>query len=207
MRMRDLAAARPRFGYQRIHLMLRREGRVVNRKKVLRIYREQGLAVRTRRRHKLAARLRVPMPVPLGPREQWSIDFVTDALVEGRRIRVLTVIDNYTRECLALEVAGSLPSPVVTAALDRAISRYGKPNVITCDNGPEFTANLTAPDRIMATRLQRSQTAFEHRRHYPDRVRSPTAVRLRGPQPGQIYVTRSTYKRSTIGEVQNGATF
>jgi putative transposase len=141
MRMRDLAAARPRFGYQRIHLMLRREGRVVNRKKVLRIYREEGLAVRTRRRHKLAARLRVPMPVPLGPREQWSIDFVTDALVEGRRIRVLTVIDNYTRECLALEVAGSLPSPAVTAALDRAISRYGKPNVITCDNGPEFTAN------------------------------------------------------------------
>ena len=136
-----LAAARPRFGYFRIYLLLRREGWIVNRKKVLRIYREEALFVRTKRRHKHAARLRVPLALPDGPRERWSIDFVTDALVEARRIRVLTVIDNFTRECLALEVAGSLPSDAVTAALDRAIAIYGKPRVITCDNGPEFTAN------------------------------------------------------------------
>lgn len=125
----------------RIHLMLRREGWKMNRKKVLRLYREEGLFVRTKRRHKIAAHLRVPMALPDGPRERWSIDFVSDALVEARKIRVLTVIDNFTRECLALEVACSLTAQAVTSALDRAIDVYGKPRVITCDNGPEFTSN------------------------------------------------------------------
>lgn len=141
MRLRDLAAARPRYGYLFLYKLLRREGWFVNRKKVLRIYREEGLIVRTRKRHKHVARLRVPMRLPDGPGERWSIDFVSDALAGGRKIRVLTAIDNFTRKCVTLNVARSLPSPAVTTALDRAIETYGKPQVITCDNGPEFTSN------------------------------------------------------------------
>ncbi len=141
MRIRDLAAARPRFGCHRLYVLLRREGRTVNHKRVYRIYCEEALQVRVRRRKKLAARLRVPLPAPSYPRERWSIDFVSDALVGARRIRVLTVVDNFTRECLALEVAPSLNSRAVTKALDRAIAHYGKPEIITCDNGSEFTAN------------------------------------------------------------------
>lgn len=139
--MRDIAAARPRFGYPRMCVMLRRQGWIVNHKKVLRIYREESLYVLVRRRKKRAAEVRVPIPPPDGPGQHWSIDFVSDALVGSRRIRVLTVIDNYTRECLALEVAASLPSPAVTKSLDRAIAQYGQPRAITCDNGTEFTAN------------------------------------------------------------------
>lgn len=141
MRLRDLAAARPRYGYLFLYKLLRREGWVVNRKKVLRIYREEGLSLRLRRRRKHVARIRVPMLLPDGPGERWSIDFVSDALVEGRKIRVLTAIDNFTRECVTLEVASSLSAQAVTAALDLAIEVYGKPRVITCDNGPEFTSN------------------------------------------------------------------
>lgn len=141
MRLRDLAAARPRYGYLFLYKLLRREGWIVNRKKVLRIYREEGLTLRLRKRRKHVARIRVPMMLPDGPGERWSIDFVSDALVEGRKIRVLTAIDNFTRECVALEVMPSFPAQAVTEALDRAIETYGKPRVITCDNGPEFTSN------------------------------------------------------------------
>lgn len=141
MRMCDLAAARPRYGYLFLYKLLRREGWIVNRKKVLRPYREEGLSLRLRRRRKHVARIRVPMALPDGPGERWSVDFVSDALVEGRKIPVLTAIDNFTRECVALEVAPSLSAQAVTSALDRAIEVYGKPRVITCDNGPEFTSN------------------------------------------------------------------
>lgn len=140
MRMKELALARPRYGYRRLHVLLRREGWRVNHKKVLRLYREEGLTLRIpRRRRKLASWVRVPLPAPDKPDERWTLDFVTDALADGRRFRILTVLDIFSRECLALDAATSLPSSLVTLVLDRLIARRRMPKVITLDNGTEFT--------------------------------------------------------------------
>lgn len=124
MRIRDLAHARPRFGYNRIWAMLRREGWLVNRKRVRRLYRLEGLQVRMRvRRRKHIALHRGPAPVPLGPRERWSMDFVHDALVDGRQFRILTVVDQWSRQSPMLEVASSMSGHGVAEALNRAIAR------------------------------------------------------------------------------------
>ena len=140
-RLCELALARPRYGYVRLHILLRREGWRVNKKKVYRLYHELGLMVRTKRRRKHASHLRVT-PSPTQRRnERWAMDFVSDSTADGRSFRVLTVIDTHTRECLVLEVARSLCAPQVTAALDRVIATRGKPQMITCDNGTEFTSN------------------------------------------------------------------
>jgi putative transposase len=140
LRLRDLAAARPRFGYRRLHIMLRREGWAVNHKRIYRLYREEQLLVRTKRRRKLVSRVRGRLPQPSAPRQQWAMDFVSDALVGAHHLRVFTVIDVYTRECLALVAGATMPAAAVTAALDRAIARYGAPLAIMCDNGTEFTS-------------------------------------------------------------------
>ncbi len=108
-RLKELASERRRFGYRRLGIMLRREGFVVNHKKVYRLYREAGLVVRRRKRKKLAGMERVMPPLPERRNQRWSMDFVPDGLADGRRIRVLTLVDNYSRECLALEVGTSLP--------------------------------------------------------------------------------------------------
>ena len=108
-RLKELASERRRFGYRRLGIMLRREGFVVNHKKVYRLYREAGLVVRRRKRKKLAGMERVMPPLPERRNHRWSMDFVQDGLADGRRIRVLTLVDNYSRECLALEVGTSLP--------------------------------------------------------------------------------------------------
>ncbi len=141
MRLRELAMARPRYGYRRLTILLRREGWQVNSKRVYRIYREEGLKVRIKRRKKLASYARVRPPAAGRVNERWSMDFVADSLSDGRRIRVLTVIDSFTRECLALKVAKSLPSPSVTETLNRVIRHRGAPRTIQVDNGTEFTSN------------------------------------------------------------------
>ncbi len=139
-RICELAAERPRWGYRRIHVLLGRDGWVVNRKRVLRLYREEGLAVRRkgRRRRSHASR---PVREPIGrPNQRWSVDFVHDALSNGRRFRCLTVLDEFTRESLAIEVDYSLPSSRVICVLERLYEERGLPEVIVSDNGSEFAS-------------------------------------------------------------------
>lgn len=137
-RIHTLACERPRYGYRRIHALLRREGRVVNRKLVYRLYKAAGLAVRRRSRRKL----RITRPMPLlpvtRPNERWSMDFVHDYLGDGRRLRTFNVVDAYTRECLAIEVDTSLPAQRVVRVLDALVWKYGVPFSLRVDNGPEF---------------------------------------------------------------------
>jgi len=137
-RLRELAALRPKWGYERLHTLLRREGRLVNHKLVLRLYREEGLAVARRRKKKHVSMPRVPLPTPRVPNERWSMDFVTDALSDGRQFRCFTIVDDMTRECPAIEVAHSLPALRVIQVLERLSLTRGLPRSIVCDNGPEF---------------------------------------------------------------------
>ena len=138
--MREIAATRRRFGYRRIGLMLEREGITMNEKKLRRLYREEGLAVKRRRGRKRATGTREPMPVPDGPSKRWSLDFVSDVFGPARRFRMLGVIDDYTRECLALVADTSLSGARVVRELDRCIRLYGKPETIVSDNGSELTS-------------------------------------------------------------------
>jgi putative transposase len=137
-RLRELAREYPRFGYRRLHLYLHRE-MGVNHKKVQRVYRELGLSVKRTRRRRLH---RQPQPrrVLTAPNQEWALDFASDVTAAGQRIRVLGVIDSFTRQCLALETATSFPSRRVTRVLERAIAACGKPQSIRSDNGPELTS-------------------------------------------------------------------
>ena len=139
-RLRTLAAQRPRFGYRRLHIFLRREGWSVNHKRVYRLYREEGLTVRRRRRTRRAQAPRTPLPEPSGPTVRWSMDFMADTLREGRRFRTFNVVDDFTRECLAIEVDFSLPAARVVRVLERIAAQRGLPQVLVSDNGPEFTS-------------------------------------------------------------------
>ena len=139
-RMREIAATRRRFGYRRIGIMLEREGIVMNQKKLRRLYREEGLAVKRRRGRKRATGTREPMPVPDAPSKRWSLDFVSDVFGPARRFRMLNVIDDYTRECLALVADTSLSGARVVRELDRCIRLYGRPETIVSDNGTELTS-------------------------------------------------------------------
>lgn len=139
-RMRDLAGVRRRFGYRRIGLMLEREGIRMNHKKLRRLYGEEGLQVKRRRGRKRAHGTRTPMPVPTGPNERWSLDFVSDVFGAGRRFRILGVIDDHSRECLALIADTSLPGSRVARELDAIVARRGKPRTIVSDNGSELTS-------------------------------------------------------------------
>ena len=138
-RLRELAAERPRFGYRRLHALLRREGLVVNHKRVARLSGEEGLAVRRRARKRLAREGRGAVPAPSRPDERWGLDFMSDALATGRRIRLLCVLDLFTREALAIEVALSLPGARVAAVLDRLATERTPPAELVLDNGPELT--------------------------------------------------------------------
>lgn len=140
LRLRELAHARPRFGYLRVHVMLPREGWVVNRKRVYRLYREEGLMVRLTCRRKRASPLRGLLPQPRQLNERWSMDFVADTLLDGRRFRTLTVVDNWSRHSQLLEVDFTLTGTKVVAALERVAKRSGYPQMITVDNGSEFTS-------------------------------------------------------------------
>ena len=139
MRIREIAHARPRFGYLRIRVLLRREGWPVNHKRVRRLYRLEGLQVRLRvRRRKHMALHRGPAPSPAGPTERWSMDFVHDAVADGRPFRVLTVVDQWSRQSPLLMVASSMSGQHVGEALDRVLIGTQAPRSITVDHGTEF---------------------------------------------------------------------
>jgi len=138
--MKAVASERRRFGYRRIHVMLQRQGIEMNLKKLRRLYREEKLQVRRRGGRKRALGTRRPMVVPDGPNQRWSLDFVSDAFTDGRRFRVLAVVDDYTRECLALVADTSLSGLRVTRELDQIITCRGLPGTIVSDNGTELTS-------------------------------------------------------------------
>lgn len=140
-RIREIAQARPRFGYLRIHVMLRREGWPVNRKRIHRLYRLEGLQLRMRvRRRKHQCLHRGPVPTATRLHERWSMDFMHDRLADGRPIRVLTVVDQWSRCSPVLEVGVAMNGQSVAATLDRIVDRDGAPVSITVDHGTEFTS-------------------------------------------------------------------
>jgi putative transposase len=139
-RLRELAEQRKRFGSPRLHILLKREGLVINHKRTERLYREEGLALRRKRRRKGAAGARVIIPFPQRTNERWSMDFVTDSIVTGRRFRSLVIVDDYSRECPAIEVDTSLGGRRVVNVLEKLAETRGLPEVITIDNGPEFAS-------------------------------------------------------------------
>ena len=139
-RMRAIAGERRRFGYRRIGLMLEREGIEMNHKKLRRLYKDEGLAVKRRRGRKRAMGTRVPQEVPRSPNERWSLDFLSDVFEPGRRFRILAVIDDCTRESLALVADTSLSGRRVARELDNLVRLYGKPTSIVSDNGTELTS-------------------------------------------------------------------
>jgi putative transposase len=140
-RLRELAAERRRFGYRRLLILLRRDGFVVNHKRLFRLYREERLTVRKRGGRKRALGTRAPMTIPQGPNERWSLDFASDVLSDGRRFRVLVVVDDFSRECLALVADSSLSGRRVARELDRIAELRGLPLMIVSDNGTELTSH------------------------------------------------------------------
>lgn len=140
-RLKELAGLRRRFGARRLHTLLRREGFKVNFKKIKRIYREQNLLLKLRQRNKIKSSVRVPLELPQSPNQRWSMDFVSDQIgPTGRRFRVLTVVDVFTRECVTLYVDFSIPGQSVVRELELAVIERNKfPKSIVIDNGSEFT--------------------------------------------------------------------
>jgi putative transposase len=142
IRLVELAAQRPRFGYRRLHVLLRREGIRINHKRIERLYREEGLAVRRRTRKSVTRVLRGRPPAPEGVNEQWALDFLHDTVASGRTIRLLSVLDVFTREALALEVDTSLPGSKVVRVLDRLADERPLPDQLVLDNGPELISRV-----------------------------------------------------------------
>ena len=140
-RLKALAAERRRFGYRRLHVLLRREGHAVNRKRVQRLYREEKLTVRRRGGRKRAMGTRRPIEVAMAANQRWSLDFVSDQMTDGRRFRILTVVDNCTRECLSLVADTSISGLRVARELDAIIRWRGRPTTVVSDNGTELTSN------------------------------------------------------------------
>ena len=138
-RMLELAAERPRFGYRRLHILLVREGWAINHKRIQRMYREERLAVRRKKRKRVAQTARQPKVMLEGLDERWSMDFMADSLATGRGFRTFNIVDDFTRECLAIEVDTSLSGQRVTRVLDRVIEQRGRPKSLVMDNGPEFS--------------------------------------------------------------------
>ena len=139
LRLRDLATSRVGYGYRRLYILLRREGWQVNHKRVYRLYREEGLGMRKRPpRRRVACLKREIHPVASKKNECWSMDFVSDQLYDGRRIRVLTLVDNHTRESLALHVDQRVRGRDVVRVLEHVADGRGLPSAIRVDNGPEF---------------------------------------------------------------------
>jgi putative transposase len=139
-RLRELASQRRRFGYRRLHILLTREGLLMNHKKLRRLYREERLQVRRRRGRKRALGTRAPMAIPQGANQRWSLDFLSDAFTNGRRFRILAIVDDFTRECLALVADTSLPGLRVVRELDAIITTRARPAMIVSDNGTELTS-------------------------------------------------------------------
>lgn len=140
-RLKELALERRRFGYKRLAILLRREGFYFNLKKIYRIYKEEGLSVMKRKGRKKAVGTRKPLPKPDKINQVWSLDFMSDALFDGRRFRIFGVMDQCSRECLKLIADTSIGGVRVARELDELISKRGKPLCIVSDNGTEFTSN------------------------------------------------------------------
>ncbi len=141
LRIKDLAATRVRYGQRRIHILLRREGWLVNIKRVARIYRAEGLAIRVKTpRRRRAAVVREEIVARTAPNQSWAMDFMHDILADGTKIRLLTIVDIFSRESIALEVDYGFKSPQVVEVLRRAVAQRGAPQRIHCDNGPEFVS-------------------------------------------------------------------
>src|SRR5271156_3440000 len=140
VRLRELASVRRRFGYRRLLLLIRSEGVLINHKKLRRLYAEERLQVRRRGGRKRALGTRAPMVLPQGPNQRWSLDFVSDTLTDGRRFRILAMVDDYTRECLCLVADTSLSGLRVVRELDALIARRGRPLGCVSDNGTELTS-------------------------------------------------------------------
>jgi putative transposase len=138
IRLRDLAGSRVRYGYRRLTVLLRREGWAVNAKRVYRLYQEEGLQVRKPKRAKRAAHARVPLPQPVRANQRWSMDFVSDRFSDGKWFRILTVVDQYTRECLCCYADQTQTGEKVVDHMKRLIQLRGAPESITTDNGSEF---------------------------------------------------------------------
>ena len=155
-RLRYWASLKPRWGAPILHDVLKAEGLVINHKRTERLYREEGLSLRRKRRRKLPAVARVSLSVPQGPNERWSMDFIHDQLATGRRFRCLTLVDDFTRQCLAIHVDTSIGGTSLVAVLQRLALSGRLPKAITVDNGPEFTG------KALHLWAQRSGVALHH---------------------------------------------
>jgi putative transposase len=141
-RLTELAGQKRRYGYRRLHVLLLREGWLLNWKRTYRVYREAGLIVRRRKRKRIVGIERQDKVMTTGPNQSWSMDFVSDGFVDGRRLRCLNIVDDFTKECLAIEVDTSLPGRRVVSVLERLAEMRGLPRSITVDNGPEFISKV-----------------------------------------------------------------
>lgn len=163
-RIKEIAATRVHYGYRRVHVLLRREGWRDNCKQVYRLYRAEGLSLRhCRPRRNKSARLRQPKQLVSTKNEIWSMDFVADALFDGRRLRALTIVDNYTRECLAIEVGSSLKGDDVVSALTRIVAVRGRPKTIKTDNvlnASGLSSRSNSDPGRPASALRRPETAL-----------------------------------------------
>jgi len=139
-KLRALAHERHRFGYRRLFVLLRRDGEASGRNRIYRLYRDEGLSVRKRRGRRRAAGVRAPIPVAAHKNARWSLDFVHDQMANGRRFRVLNIVDDVTRECLAAIPDTSISGVRVARELTALIARHGRPGMIVSDNGTEFTS-------------------------------------------------------------------
>lgn len=143
LRLKELAQARVRYGYRRLHVLLRREGWTVNVKRIYRLYKEEGLVIRTKTpKRKRSCRYRGDREEISAPNQTWAMDFMSDTLFDNRRYRILTVVDCHSRESLAVEPRQSFRAFHVVDALDRIVRERGKPKTIRCDNGPEFAGRV-----------------------------------------------------------------
>jgi putative transposase len=138
--LQNLSADHPTYGFRKLFAYLRRDGHGWNHKKVYRVYRQLKMNRRRKGKRRLPARIKQPLLQPSGANESWSMDFMSDSLVDGRKIRTLNIIDDCNREALAIEIDTSLSAKRVIRVLKRIIARRGKPRVIRVDNGPEFTS-------------------------------------------------------------------
>lgn len=141
-RLKELAGKRLAFGYRRLHALLKREGHKINHKRVYRLYKKNCLAKRKRKRKRYPIRYRRPLEEATRPNQRWAMDFMSDSCENGRKLRVLNVLDIFGRECLASRVGHSLPSTRVIDTLDDLALERGLPDVITMDNGPEYTSKI-----------------------------------------------------------------
>jgi putative transposase len=204
-RLRELAAQRRRFGYRRLHILMIREGLCMNHKKLRRLYREEGLQVRRRGGHKRALGTRAPIALRQGPNQRWSLDFQSDALADGRRFRIFAVVDDFTRECLALIADTSLSSLRVVRELDAIVAVRGRPAMCVSDNGTELTS------RAGLRWSQETQVEW----HYiaPGKPQQNAFAesffgRLRDPERDAVHVTGPRLRRpfAVEGRLQHGAT-